>query len=122
MRWVLRLMATGDAIRPESADLIEIYRPAGIATIADLGLTLTEAKQLLSCVQQAVVAAQTEVHGRHRPDCLSCRGGCQVKDWRSRRVATLFGEVVVRWRRLARASQRCCGEVFKPSAATTTPK
>jgi hypothetical protein len=30
MRWVLRLMATGDAIRPESADLIEIYRPAGM--------------------------------------------------------------------------------------------
>jgi hypothetical protein len=67
MRWVLRLLATGDAIRSESADLMEIYRPAGIGTIADFSLTLAEAKQLLRCVQQAVVVAQTEVHGRHRP-------------------------------------------------------
>jgi hypothetical protein len=96
MRWMLRLIATGDAIRSESVDLMEIHRPAGIGTIADLGLTLAEAKQLLRCVQQAVVAAQTEEHGRLRPDRLSCRGGCQVKDRRSRRVATLFGEIVVR--------------------------
>jgi hypothetical protein len=96
MRWVLRLIAISDASRRESADLMEIYRPAGVGTIADLGLTLSDAKQLLRRVQQAVVAAQTDEHGRHRPDCLACRGGCQVKDWRSRRVATLFGEVVVR--------------------------
>jgi hypothetical protein len=64
--------------------------------VADLGLTLVEAMRLLTCVRQAVVAAQTEEHGRHRPDCLSCRGGCQVKDRRSRHVATLFGEAVAR--------------------------
>jgi hypothetical protein len=123
MRWVLRLMATGDAIRPESADLIEIYRPAGIATIADLGLTLTEAKQLLRCVQQAVVAAQTEVHGRHRPDCLSCRGGCQVKDWRSRRVATLFGEVVLRLPRFTCAvCKRIVTSIDWPRHTRSTPE
>ena len=65
MRWVLRLIATSDAIRSESDDLMEIYRPAGIGTIADLGLTLAEAKQLLTCVQQAVFAAHTEEHGRY---------------------------------------------------------
>ena len=63
MRWVLRMIATGDAIRSESVDLMEIHRPAGIGAIADLGLSLAEAKQLLRCVQQAVVAAQTEERG-----------------------------------------------------------
>jgi hypothetical protein len=37
-----------DAIRSENADLMEIDRPAGVGKIADLSLTLAEAKQLLS--------------------------------------------------------------------------
>ena len=35
MRWVLRLIATGDTIRSESADLIEINLAAGVGAIAD---------------------------------------------------------------------------------------
>jgi hypothetical protein len=61
----------------------------------DLGLTLAEAKQLLARVQQAVVAAQARDHTAQRPDCLACGGRCNVKDWRSHQVATLFGAVAV---------------------------
>ena len=39
-------------------DVMEISRPDGASNIADLGLTLSEAKQLLARVQQAIVAAQ----------------------------------------------------------------
>jgi hypothetical protein len=39
---------------------MEISRPDGASNIADLGLTLSEAKQLLARVQQAIVAAQAE--------------------------------------------------------------
>lgn len=58
MRWVLRLIATEGDARCLSTDLIEICRPEGLGDIADLGLTLPEAKQLLASVQRAVIAAQ----------------------------------------------------------------
>src|SRR6516162_101136 len=95
MRWVLRLIMTGDDARCLSTDLVEICRPAGLGDIADLGLTLREAKQLLASVQRALVSEQADSHGQQRPCCGSCRGKCHLKDRRSRRIATAFGEVRV---------------------------
>jgi hypothetical protein len=40
MRWVLRLIATGDDVFCGSTDLAEICRPDGLHDIANLGLTL----------------------------------------------------------------------------------
>jgi len=96
MRWVLQLVETGADAPSRTADLMEICRPEGLGEIADLGLTLAEAKQLLTSIQRAVVASQADHHGRFRPDCRSCSARCHVKDWRPHRVATLFGEVMVR--------------------------
>ena len=96
MRWVLRLVETGADAPSRNADLMEICRPEGLGEIAHLGLTLAEAKQLLTSIQRAVVASQADHHGRFRPDCRSCSARCHVKDWRPHRVATLFGEVMVR--------------------------
>lgn len=67
MRWVLRLIGTGDAICWQSADLMEISRRADVGAIADLGLSLSEAKQLLKRVQQAAVAGQTDEHAQFTP-------------------------------------------------------
>ena len=99
MGWVLRLAETGSEASAESIDLIEIHRSSGLADIANLGLTMSEAKELLARVQQAIVAAQARDHAVCRPSCVSCSGLCQLKDWRSRRIATPFGEVAPRLRR-----------------------
>ena len=96
MRWVLQLVETGTDSRTRSVDVLEISRPNDLGDIANLGLTLAEAKQLLARVQQAVVAAQTHQHAVRRPDCSACDGGCHVNDWRLRQVATLFGGVTMR--------------------------
>ena len=63
MRWVLRLIATGDDARCLSTDLVEICRPEGLGDIANLGLTLPEAKQLLASVQRAIVAGRSTAMG-----------------------------------------------------------
>jgi hypothetical protein len=99
MGWVLRLAETGPDAASESIDLIEIHRSSGLADIANLGLTLSEAKELLARVQQAIVAAQARDHAVRRPSCASCAGQCRLKDWRLRRIATPFGEVAPRLRR-----------------------
>lgn len=96
MRWVLRSVETGDEARSRSADLMEICRPEGLREIAGLGVSLPEAKRLLTNLQRAVVARQADQPWRLRPDCRSCSGRCQVKDWRPHSIATLFGEVTVR--------------------------
>ena len=72
-----------------------ISRPDGLGDIANLGITLSEAKQLLVRVQQQVVAEQANTHATFRPDCRSCGGTCHVKDWHPHRVATVLVQIVL---------------------------
>src|SRR3954454_12117733 len=58
MGLVLQLVETRADGGTRSVELMELGRPGNLHDIADLGLTLPEAKQLLTCVQQAVVAVQ----------------------------------------------------------------
>ena len=104
MGWVLRLVDTETDGPAADVDVMEIRPPRDLGDIAHLRLTLSEAKQLLIRVQQAVVAAQAHEHAVLRPDCSSCGGRCQIKDWRLHQVATLFGAVSVRLPRF-----RCAG-------------
>ena len=96
MEWTLRLVGTGIDGQSRSFDVMAISRPDGLGDIANLGMTLSEAKQLLAQVQQQVVAEQATTHAMFRPDCRSCGGTCHVKDWQPHRIATLFGEVRVK--------------------------
>jgi hypothetical protein len=63
MRWVLRLIEADMPSGVAGVDVMEISRPDGASNIADLALTLSEAKQLLACVQQAIVAASGRPRG-----------------------------------------------------------
>jgi len=123
MRWVLQLVETGTDSRARSVEVLEIRRPNNLGDIANLGLTLAQAKQLLARVQQAVVAAQAHDHAVLRPDCSACGGGCHVKDWRLHQIATLFGGVTVR---LPRFLCTGCGRtemaVRWPSHCRSTPE
>ena len=123
MGWVLRLVETGTDSRAQSVDVMEISRPNDLGIIANLGLTLPEAKQLLARVQQAVVAAQARDHAVVRPDCSSCGGRFHVKDRRLHQIATLFGRVTVRLPRLLCTG---CGRIETgiswPSHCRSTPE
>jgi hypothetical protein len=87
---------------------MEINRPDGLGDIAALGLTLSEAKQLLANVQREIAAAQARDHTVRRPECPRCDVVCGVKDYRGHAVATLFGQVTMKLPRF-----RCsrCGRI-----------
>ena len=104
MGLVLQLVETGTDTRGRRIEVLELDQSRDLRDIANLGLTLPEAKQLLARVQQAVVAVQARDHAVLRPECSSCGASCHVKDWQSRQIATLFGTVVVRMPRF-----RCSG-------------
>src|ERR1700737_1885605 len=123
MGWVLRLVETETDSPGPGVDVMESSRSRDLGDIAKLGLTLPEAKQLLARGQPAVVAAQAHRHAVLRPDCSSCGGGCQIKDWRLHQVATLFGVVEVRLPRVrcvsCRHSETC---VSWPAHCRSTPE
>jgi hypothetical protein len=96
-------------------------RPLG--DIANLGLTLTEAKQLLARVQCEVSTAQAREHAVRRPVCLCGEDVCRVKDYRGHSVATPFGQVTMR---LPRFLCALCGRIETginwPSHCRSTPE
>jgi hypothetical protein len=96
MAWVLRLVETGIDRPSRVIDVLDIRPRGDLGDIANLGLTLAEAKQILARLQQTVVAVQADDHAVLRPVCSSCRHACHVEDWRLHRVTTLFGTVALR--------------------------
>jgi hypothetical protein len=121
--WILRLVQIGDGGEGQALDVMEISRPDDLRDIADLGLALSETKQLLARLQQEIVAAQVRDHASRRPACSRCGGGCRVKDYQDHVVATLFGRVTVRIPRFRCAA--CGGSepgIDWPSHCRSTPE
>ena len=123
VEWTLRLVQTGTDGEERCTDVLTIKSCADFGDIADLGLSRSDAKQVLASVQQAIVAGQARDHAVRRPDCRRCGGVCQVKDYREHAVATLFGQV-----RLRLARFRCAGcggseaGIGWPSYCRSTPE
>ena len=93
--WMLRLVKIGVEGEGPCTDMLEIDRSDDLVDIANLGLTLSEAKRLLAGVQRELVAAQARSHAVWRPDCPHCDRACRVKDYRDHAVSTLFGQVTL---------------------------
>jgi hypothetical protein len=112
--------AEGDG---QSTDVMKINKPDDLSDIADLGLSLAEAKLLLAGVQRDIVAAQARAHAVRRPKCRCGGGVCHVKDYRDHAIATLFGQATVR---LPRFRCAACGVIEIgigwPSHCRSTPE
>jgi len=121
--WVLRLVEIGVEGEGPCVDVLKISRPDDLVDIANLGLTLAEAKRLLAGVQREIVAAQARSHAVRRPSCARCDGVCRVKDYRDHEVSTLFGQVTLR---LPRFRCAACGGIEAgtawPSHCRSTPE
>ena len=61
-----------------------------------LGLSIADGKTTLAGLQHHLVQAQTEEHCQSRRRCLHCGAQRPMKDFRRRRLTSLFGVVEVR--------------------------
>ncbi len=120
---MLRLVKIGAEGEGPCTDVMEIRRPDDLVDIANLGLTLSEAKLLLAGVQQEIVAAQARSHAVRQPGCARCGDVCRVKDYREHEVSTLFGPVTLRLPRFRCAE---CGGIEAgiawPAHCRSTPE
>lgn len=73
---------------------------SGNSTVArsaeTLGVRLAEAKQIMAALQRRLVQARTEEHCQMRRRYPRCTAQRPLKDWRRRRLRSLFGVVEVR--------------------------
>ena len=103
--------------------MLPLCKPDDLGDIANLGLTLAEAKQLLARVQCEISTVQASKHALRRPICPCREDVCRVKDYRDHSVATLFGQVTVR---LPRFQCAACGRTETgltwPSHCRSTPE
>jgi len=63
--------------------------------LADIGLALSEAKAVLASLQESMVQSQVAEYVTCRRVCPQCRVFQPRKDWRTRRLQTLFGTIEV---------------------------
>jgi hypothetical protein len=79
----------------EKVPLASFQRPLEGATPADFGLSMSEAKSLLSSLQHVVAQDQIRAYDAQRRRCRHCERYRRIKDWRPRSFATAVGRVRV---------------------------
>ena len=98
MEWTIRLEAKTGWGEVETVEVVSIARPVLAATADDVGLSLAEAKSLLTRLQEAMVRGQVAEYLHCRRVCPDCLTFQPVKDRRQRRLQTLFGTEAPRYR------------------------
>ena len=104
--WRVKLVTELTAEEPIEVELARFERDEQ-AGLADLGLRLTEAKQLTAALQAEMVPAQVTMLGECHRWCKACGGVLAGKGHYGATFRSLFGDVPVRVRRLLAC--RCLG-------------
>jgi hypothetical protein len=95
MQWTVRLEARTDKGEVKTTELVRFRRPAMAGTLAEIGLTLAEAKALLSKLQARMLCDQVAEYAARCRVCPDCGELQPLKDRRTRRLQTLFGTVEI---------------------------
>src|SRR5215217_4539134 len=96
MRWRVVLELAGADGAQQVHEVGAGERPPTGHTAATLGLGLEDGKAILAALQRHLVTAQVDEHCRDRRRRDRCGAQRPLKDWRPRRLASLFGVVAVR--------------------------
>ena len=95
MKWRVLLELTGANGDVETRELATGHRPTSAIAPEAVGLTLVEGKSVLAAMLTRLVQAQAGEYCDDRRICSHCGSPRAVKDWRSRRLTTLFGVVQI---------------------------
>jgi hypothetical protein len=124
--WRVKLVTELEAGETMEVEVARLERDEQ-AGLADLGLRLAEAKQLMAAIQAEIVPAQVTVAGEHRRTCAACDGELASKGHYTATFRSLFGDVPIRVRRLLTCPCQGTGEAksfaaFDLEAATVAPE
>jgi len=97
--WRVKLVAELQPGVTTETEVARIERDEA-ASLTELGLPLAEAKQLTTALQAQIVPAQVMSLGEHRRACVACGSTLASKGHYRVRFRSLFGDVLLRVRRL----------------------
>src|SRR5258708_979953 len=103
MKIVVRIELITDWGEVSTIEVGRIDRPSQTLDPESVGLSLADGKQLLHNLQQAVIPAQAHEICALRRISRRCHRWTALKDYRQRKVDTVFGTVSFRSPRLCRA-------------------
>jgi hypothetical protein len=96
MRIILQAQLVTDWGEVTEVDVAEFSRPARALNADSLGLSLTDGKALLQQLQQTVACAQADELCKLHRVCQNCHRWNPVKDYRLRKIDTVYGTVNLR--------------------------
>ncbi len=94
MRFTVQLIICANDGRSDTTHDVAVLEK-DCQRIEQLGLTLAEAKQLLTQLQQHLVARQATAFVTTRSQCEACGTPLRMKEQTTRTIRTLFGTVVL---------------------------
>ena len=103
MRWTILLRREGNTNSSQSSDLplLSIERD-DLPDFAQLGLMHREGKCILRNLQSAMLNQQAQEYFARRRPCTKCNKLRNIKDYRERRLQSLYGVVRLRLPRFNR--------------------
>jgi hypothetical protein len=104
MKWEITVREVIDGQPGAEQKVVEIARPNRLSQLADVGMSLEEGKAILARIQSVVAAGQADRESVACRICTDCGASRRLKDYRTRRIDTVFGRVSLR---IARTSERC---------------
>jgi hypothetical protein len=113
MRMLVTLEFADAGTMSRTQQVLTIDRDSVNYQVGDIGLNLDEVKTLVSSIQNEFVSAQAAEIIEKRRRC-GCGRKLNVKDWKLRRVHTVWGRVYVQSARLT----RCVCDGTKPLTVT----
>ena len=94
--WTISVTCKNKSGPSSTVAIAKFSRPLDKATPADFGLSLVEARTMLSNLQQYVAQTQIRAYDVRHRNCPHCGGYRPIKDWRSRTIQTTLGKIAVR--------------------------
>jgi hypothetical protein len=111
MQLILKLDVVDDGNLIECTEIWRCEDVGASLSSGNLGLSLADGKTICAGLQQAVAKHQVAGLAAGGTICLTCGASMRMKDYRYRRIATVYGQIDVRIPR--RFCVACCS---KPAA------
>ena len=93
MEWILWLECRDELRVLLQHDILRFERNTVNAGPEDVGLTLSDGQAVLRRIQTNLVSDQAKLESQKHSICQHCRERKAIKDYRSRKLQTLFGVV-----------------------------
>ncbi len=94
MRFRLQLITIQENGQEQVQELTELARLEELRP-ETIGLTLSESKQLLQTLQQAVVEQQVKTYLAEHQTCAACSQGLSLKGHHELKLRTAFGKLTI---------------------------